>query len=75
MDGANRMRRLINDALALPRVTTQGHGFELMDCHALLKEVLDDLRLAVDESRAAVTHDVQLTVMADGANWDRSFRT
>lgn len=74
VDGANRMQRLINDALAYSRVTTQGHGFELMDCHALLEEVLDDLRLAVDESRAAVTHDVQLTVMADRGQLGQVFQ-
>ncbi len=65
VDGANRMQRLINDLLAYSRVTTQGHGFELVDCSTLLEEVLDNLRLAVDESRTVVTHDVSVTVMAD----------
>jgi PAS domain S-box-containing protein len=74
VDGANRMQRLINDLLAYSRVTTQGHGFELVDCAALLEEVLDDLRLAIDESRAVVTHDVQLTVMADRVQLGQVFQ-
>jgi PAS domain S-box-containing protein len=74
VDGANRMQRLINDLLAYSRVTTQGHGFELVDCHAVLEEVLGDLRLAIDESRAVVTHDVQLTVMADRVQLGQVFQ-
>ncbi len=74
VDGANRMQRLIQDLLAYSRVTTRGHGFERVDCHALLEEVLDDLRLAVDESRTVVTHDVQLTVMADRGQLGQVFQ-
>ncbi len=74
VDGANRMQRLIQDLLAYSRVTTQGHGFELVDCNALLEEVLGSLRLAVDESRTVVTHDVQVTVMADRVQLGQVFQ-
>lgn len=74
VDGANRMQRLINDLLAYSRVTTQGHGFELVDCHDLLEEVLGNFRLAVVESRAVVTHDVELTVMADRGQLGQVFQ-
>jgi light-regulated signal transduction histidine kinase (bacteriophytochrome) len=74
VDGANRMQRLINDVLAYSRVTTQGHGFEPVDCHALLEEMLDELRFIVHESRAVVTHDVRLTVMADRGQLGQVFQ-
>lgn len=74
VDGANRMQRLINDLLAYSRVTTQGRGFERVDCHAVLKEVLGNLRLVVEESGAVVTHDVQLTVMADSSQLGQVFQ-
>jgi PAS domain S-box-containing protein len=74
VDGANRMQSLINDLLAYSRVTTQGHGFERVDCNAVLKDVLSDLRLAVEESGAVVTHDVQLTVMADRGQLGQVFQ-
>jgi PAS domain S-box-containing protein len=74
VEGANRMQRLIQDLLAYSRVTTQGHGFEQVDCHALLEEVLDNLRLAIEESRVVVTSNTLPTVIADGAQLGQLFQ-
>ena len=74
VDGANRMQTLINDLLAYSRVTSQGNVFERVDCNELLKEVLSNLRVAVEESRAAVTHDPLPTVMADGRQLGQLFQ-
>ncbi|MBU6479220.1 MAG: hypothetical protein KGS09_01590 [Nitrospirae bacterium] len=74
VDGANRMQRLINDLLAYSRVSTQGNVFEPVDCNGLLEEVLSNLRLAVEESRAVVTHDPLPTVMADGRQLGQLFQ-
>ncbi len=74
VDGANRMQRLIQDLLAYSRVTTQGHDFERVKCDEVLEEVLDNLRLAVDESQTVVTHNVQLTVMADRGQLGQVFQ-
>ena len=74
VDGANRMQRLINDLLAYSRVTTQGNIFEPVDCNGLLEEVLSNLRVAVEESRAVVTHDPLPTVMADGRQLGQLFQ-
>lgn len=65
VDGAKRMQHLINDLLAYSRVTSQGHVFEPVDCNGVLAEVLTNVRAAVEESRAVVTHDPLPTVMAD----------
>jgi light-regulated signal transduction histidine kinase (bacteriophytochrome) len=65
VDGANRMQWLINDLLAYSRVTVQDKVSEEVDCNSVLEEVLSDLRVAVEESRAVVTRAPLPTVMAD----------
>lgn len=65
VDGANRMQNLINDLLVYSRVTSQGQVFEPVDCNGVLEEVLNNMQVAVEESRAVVTHDSLPTVMAD----------
>jgi PAS domain S-box-containing protein len=65
VDGASRMKALINDLLALSRVGTQGKAFGPVDCGKILNDALDDLQLAVADSGAAVTHDPLPTVTGD----------
>jgi light-regulated signal transduction histidine kinase (bacteriophytochrome) len=74
VDGANRMQRLINDLLAYSRVTAQGKVLEWVDCNGLLEEMLSNLRIALEESRAVVTHDPLPTVMADGRQLGQLFQ-
>ena len=62
---AERMKTLINALLAYSRVGTRGQSFEPTDCSARLDQVLDNLKVAVEESQAAVTQDPLPTVMAD----------
>lgn len=65
VDGANRMQRLIQDLLAYSRVSTRGQAFEPVPVGAIVAQALDNLRGAVEESRAVVTRDPLPTVMAD----------
>ncbi|MGH7181418.1 MAG: sensor histidine kinase [Nitrospiraceae bacterium] len=65
VDGANRMQWLINDLLAYSRVSVQDKVFEEVDCNRVLEEVLSDLRMAIEESLAVVTHAPLPSVMAD----------
>jgi signal transduction histidine kinase len=74
VDGANRMQRLINDLLAYSRVTAQDKVLERVDCNGLLEEVLSNVRVALEESRAVVTHDPLPTVMADGRQLGQLFQ-
>ncbi len=74
VDGAVRMQQLINDLLAYSRVTSHGHAFEPTDCQALVRDVLLNLRVAIEESGAVVTYDRLPTVMADGAQLGRVFQ-
>ena len=67
VDGALRMQTLINDLLTFSRVGTRGKPFEPIDCEAVLEQVLANLKLAIEESRAVITHDALPTVMADSS--------
>lgn len=65
VDGATRMRRLINALLELSRVGTRGKDFEATDCEAIYDRTLVNLQGLVEESGALVTHDRLPTVMGD----------
>jgi len=65
VDGAERMRSLINDLLAYSRVSTHGRDFELVDCEVVFENAFANLQVAIEESGAVVTHDPLPTVMAD----------
>ncbi|HJU29374.1 MAG TPA: ATP-binding protein, partial [Candidatus Binataceae bacterium] len=64
VDGATRMKRLINDLLTYSRA---GKGRELapIDAEAPLGWALSNLELAISEARARVTHDPLPRVLAD----------
>jgi PAS domain S-box-containing protein len=74
VDGANRMRGLINDLLAYSRVGTRAREFELTDCAAVLDQALANLKAAIQESGAVVTHDPMPAVMADGSQMVQLFQ-
>jgi PAS domain S-box-containing protein len=63
--GALRMRTLINDLLAYSRVGTGGKPFAAVDCEQVLAEALGNLKVAVGESGALITHDPLPRVLAD----------
>jgi PAS domain S-box-containing protein len=64
-DGAVRMWKLINDLLAYSRVGTQGKELSPTDSEAVLAQSVNDLKVAVEENEALVTHDPLPTVIAD----------
>jgi len=65
VDGAVRMRKLINDLLTYSRVGTQGKELSPTDSEAVLAQSVNDLKVAIEENGALVTHDPLPTVMAD----------
>jgi PAS domain S-box-containing protein len=65
VDGALRMQRLIDDLLALSRVGTRGKPFVPTDSTAVVKEAIENLAFAVQESGAKVTVGPLPTVDAD----------
>ncbi len=55
VEGASRMRGLIEALLDYSRVGTRGKPFEPTDCNAVIKAVLSNLQVMVAESEAEVT--------------------
>ncbi len=73
VDGANRMKQLIQDLLSYSRVNSRGKDFALTDCEAVLAQTLLSLQLAIEESGAEVTHDPLPKVMADDSQLGQLF--
>jgi light-regulated signal transduction histidine kinase (bacteriophytochrome) len=65
VDGAGRMKSMINDLLTFSRLGTRGKPFQPVDTEAVLNAALENLKLAVEDSHAAVTHDPLPSVLAD----------
>ncbi|HYL25661.1 MAG TPA: PAS domain S-box protein [Burkholderiales bacterium] len=65
VDGAARMKQLIEDLLAYSRVGTKGKELVPVALEAPLKRALTNLRAAIQESGASVTSDALPTVDAD----------
>jgi PAS domain S-box-containing protein len=65
VDGASRMQRLIQDLLAYSRVGTKGRDLLPTSSEKALQQSVINLRGAIEQSGAQVTHDPLPTVMAD----------
>jgi PAS domain S-box-containing protein len=74
VDGAGRMQRLINDLLAYSRVGTRGQAFLETDSGQVLEQAVANLRPAIEESAAVVTHDALPTIVADGSQLMQVFQ-
>ena len=57
VDGADRMRSMIEGLLRYSRVETRGDPLQAVDLDAVLEAVHDDLRVAIDSSDATITSD------------------
>jgi PAS domain S-box-containing protein len=65
VDGATRMQRLIQDLLAYSRVGTKGKELRNTSSETALQMALSNLRGAIEESGALITHDPLPNVLAD----------
>jgi signal transduction histidine kinase len=65
VDGANRMKILINDLLMYSRVGTRGEPFGPVDGESVLEKSLNNLQISIEESSARITHDPLPTVDGD----------
>jgi PAS domain S-box-containing protein len=74
IDGAYRMRELINGLLAFSRVESQGGTMSPTDAEAVVDDVLRSLSVAIVEADAVITHDPLPTVMADDVQLRQVFQ-
>lgn len=64
-NAAGRMRTLINDLLSYSRVTTKARPFEACDLAVLVRDVVGDLQVAIEESHGSVVLGDLPTIDAD----------
>lgn len=74
VDGAVRMKQLINDLLAYSRVSTQGKAFAPVDCEEIFRQTLINLGMSVEESGAVVTRDPLPTIPGDASQLGQLFQ-
>ena len=65
VDGANRMRQLINDLLTYSRIGRKDQVFSQVSLEKILQQTLLNLELSIQETQAIITHDPLPTVLAD----------
>lgn len=73
-DGARRMQSLINDLLQFSRVDRKGKELEPTDCEATLDQILENLKISIEESGAIVTSDPLPMIMADRTQLGQLFQ-
>nr|WP_241471326.1 ATP-binding protein [Natrinema salifodinae] len=65
VDGADRMREMVNALLEYSRVNTDGEDFEPVDCETVLDQAMENLQMAIDEHDATITSDELPSVSGD----------
>lgn len=65
VDGATRMQALINDLLAYSRVGTRVRPMAAIASRVALEKALDNLKLAIEQSGAEISHDALPEVTGD----------
>ena len=68
------MRRLIEDLLALSRVTTKGQPFAPVDLAAVAEGVLSDLEERIEETGGSVSIGPLPTIEADATQMRQLFQ-
>jgi len=74
VDGASRMQRLIQDLLAYSHVETKGHELTDVSSEDALEQALFNLRGAIEDSGALVTHGPLPAVLADETQLTQLFQ-
>lgn len=74
VDGAERMKQLIDDLLKYSRVETQEREFEEHDLNDTLESVEQDLTFLIDEKNGELTSDDLPTIKADQSQMKQLFQ-
>lgn len=74
VDGVKRMQALIDDLLTYSRVGTKAKPLQATHCNAVLKTVLQALRLAIEESGAQIQCAAMPAVQGDAAQLTQLFQ-
>lgn len=74
INGASRMKNLIQDLLAYSRVGTRSEPFETVSLKSVIKQIEDDLEIAIQESNTILIYDETLPdIYADASQITQLF--
>jgi PAS domain S-box-containing protein len=65
VDGADRMRELVNDLLSYSRVDSKPMKLEVVDLNTVVDEVAKDLHVSINDTKAEMFVDALPTIVAD----------
>ena len=74
VDGANRMKQLIQDLLAFSRVGTRGNPFEAVESEVIVQHALANLQTSIEEAGANITYDTLPVIKGDGIQLGQVFQ-
>ena len=74
VNGASRMKRMIEDLLQYSRLGTRGKEFALVDCEQIISHALDNLQLRIEDTHAEITHAPLPKVLGDESQLLRLFQ-
>jgi len=74
VDGATRMKALINDLLAYSRVKTGEQDFARFDTKAALEQAITNLQISISETGAQITADSLPTLLGNEAQFIQLFQ-
>lgn len=74
LEGVQRMQTLIRDLLAYSQIGTQGMHLQPMESESAVAQALTNLKTAIDEKGAVITHDALPEVTADPSQLGRLFQ-
>ncbi len=74
VDGVKRMQSLINDLLTYSRISTRGRPFETVDTADVFRQVLANLQVAIEETKARVTSSKLPKVTGDAVQLAQLFQ-
>ena len=74
VDGAERMRVLIDDLLEYSRVDTRGMPLEPVNCNDVVEDALGNLNMAIEDSRAKIDASPLPTINGDRSQLSRLFQ-
>ena len=74
IDGADRMREMINGLLEYSRVDSRGDPFEPVDLNSLVADVRSDLRMQIEENAAEITVEDLPSVYGDPSQLRQVFQ-
>jgi PAS domain S-box-containing protein len=74
VDGADRMRQMVEDLLEYSRLERRDPNFERIDCDAVVQRVQADLQVQIEEAGAEIVTDPLPTVRGDEQQVEQLFR-